>query len=59
MKKAELIKSVETFIEKFGVKKSHIAKQIGCTPVELSHFLSNRRDLRPECHTRLVNYIGK
>jgi len=51
----ELLKEM---IDKLGLKKKHVAKQIGCTPVELSHYLGNRRDLRPECYTKLINYLG-
>lgn len=51
------LESIKSKIKKTGLKKSHIAKQIGCSPVELSHFLANRRNLRPDVFTRLLNYI--
>lgn len=46
------------FIDKFGIKKSHVAKQIGCSPSELSHFLSKKRGLRIECQERLSKYVN-
>ena len=45
-------------IKKLGIKKKHIASQIGCSQTELSYFLNNRRKLKPECYTRLVNYLS-
>ena len=45
-------------IDKLGLKKKHIANQIGCSQVELSYFLNNKRKLRPECYTRLVKYLS-
>jgi len=50
-------KEIKDKIFKLGLKKKHVAKQIGCTPVELSHFLSGRRNLKPEIKTRLINYL--
>jgi len=45
-------------IELLGLKKSHVAKQIGCRSDELSHFLGDRRKLRPEVYTRLITYLS-
>lgn len=45
-------------IELMGLKKSHVAKQIGCRPDELSHFLGGKRKLRPDVNTRLIAYLS-
>lgn len=45
-------------IKLMGLKKSHVAKRIGCRVDELSHFLNGRRGLRPEVKQELINYIG-
>ena len=41
-----------------GIKKIHVAKRIGCSPQELTHFLKGRRKLREDCMTRLEAYLG-
>lgn len=44
-------------IELLGIKKNHVAKVIGVTPVEFSHFLSGRRDLRFDARKKLIDYL--
>ena len=53
----ELIDLTEKRIKQLGIKKSHVAKMIGCTPMEFSHFLKDRRNLKAESVTMLKNYL--
>lgn len=54
----ELIQFTETRIKQLGIKKSHVAERIGCTPMELSHFLKGRRNLRDEAMQKLKSYLA-
>lgn len=45
-------------INALGLKKSHVAKIIGCSSTELSHFIHGRRKLRPEVLDKLNKYLG-
>lgn len=51
------IEEVKKRIELLGIKKNHVAKTIGVTPVEFSHFMSGRRDLRFEARKKLIDYL--
>ena len=55
--KMKTIEDIKKRIELLGIKKSHVAKIIGLTPVEFSHFLSGRRDLRFEIRKKLIDYL--
>ena len=54
----ELRLITEKRIQQLGLKKGHVATQIGCTQMELTHFLKGRRKLRPESETKLRSYLG-
>lgn len=54
----ETIEQVERLIKQLGIKKTHVAKRIGCSPQEFTHFISGRRKLRDECMGKLVAYLG-
>lgn len=51
------IEEVKKRIDLLGLKKSHVAKVIGVTPVEFSHFLSERRELRHDAIKKLIDYL--
>lgn len=51
------LEEVKKRIELLGIKKNHVAKVIDVTPVELSHFLSGRRDLRLDARKKLIEYL--
>jgi transcriptional regulator with XRE-family HTH domain len=53
-----LIDETKDRINQLGIKKSHVAKRIGCSPAELSHFLNGRRGLRPESMEQLRTYLN-
>lgn len=48
---------VKKKIETLGIKKSHVARVIGCTSAELSNYLHDRRPLRAECEIKLHSYL--
>lgn len=52
------IEQVKNRIELFGVKKSHVAKEIGVNISQLSHYLGGRRDLKPEPKQKLRSYLN-
>ena len=54
----DLRETTEKRIQALGLKKGHVAKQIDCTQMELTHFLKGRRKLRPESETKLRSYLG-
>lgn len=45
-------------IKKLGLKKQHVANQIGITLSTLSHYLNNRRDLEDNSKEKLRLYLG-
>jgi transcriptional regulator with XRE-family HTH domain len=45
-------------IKLLGLKKSHVAKKIGASPSELSHFLSGRRNIDGNKLFALKSYLG-
>ena len=53
-----MIDKIELRIRQLGIKKSHLAKVVGMSPSELSHILSNRRNLQPDQETKIRNYLG-
>lgn len=55
--KMKTIEEVKKRIEMLGIKKSHVAKKIGVTPVEFSHFLSGRRVMPDDVRKKLVDYL--
>jgi len=57
MEVKELSELSEKRMNQLGIKKSHVAKKIGCTPMEFSHFLKNRRKLRQESIEKLIQYL--
>lgn len=54
----ETVDQVKKVIKQLGLKKIHVAKRIGCSPQELTHFLSGRRKLRDDCMGKLSAYLG-
>ena len=50
----EIIKRINLL----GLKKSHIAKRIGASPSEFSHFLGGRRPLDEMKLIKLKTYLG-
>ena len=51
------VEQIKKKIENSGIKKAWIASQIGCSPSQLSHFLSKQRDLPRNCKSRLDDYL--
>jgi transcriptional regulator with XRE-family HTH domain len=45
-------------IKMLGLKKEHVAKRIGASPSELSHFLNGKRGIDPLKLTELKNYLN-
>jgi plasmid maintenance system antidote protein VapI len=45
-------------IQFLGLRKNHVAKRIGVTPAELSHFLNKRRKLREDAEFKLIQLLG-
>ena len=54
----ELITKTQSRIKLLGIKKSHVAEKIGCTPMEFSHFLKGRRSLKDESLAKLKIYLS-
>jgi antitoxin component HigA of HigAB toxin-antitoxin module len=54
----DLIEATETRIRQLGIKKSHVASRIDCTPAEFSHFLKGRRVLSLEKTKKLRDYLN-
>ena len=54
----DLITTAQSRIKQLGIKKSHVAEKIGCTPMEFSHFLKGRRPLRDNSLVNLKNYLS-
>jgi antitoxin component HigA of HigAB toxin-antitoxin module len=52
-----MIEDVKKRIRLLGLKKSHVAKVIGASSSELSHFLSGRRELEINKMTALKKYL--
>lgn len=57
LKTMKTLDEVKKRIEVLGIKKKHVATKIGVTPVELSHFLSGRRDLGFDARKKLIDYL--
>lgn len=55
MTKIEL-RRVKKMINKLGIKKQFIAKQVGLSPSELSHLISGRRKY-PSKESNLLNFL--
>jgi hypothetical protein len=53
-----MIEKIKTRIRVLGLKKMHVAKQIGICPVELSHYLNETRDMPLDVETKLKSYLG-
>ena len=54
----EFIEKVKLRINQMGIKKSHVAKQIGITEVYLSYILNEKRRLTDDVKTKLQKYLG-
>ena len=37
------INNIKEYIEKSGYKSNHIAKQVGCFPSDISHYIAGKR----------------
>jgi hypothetical protein len=55
MSNAEAMK----IIEDVGLKKGSVAISCGLHPVKFSQFLSGTRELRPEQHERVTEYLTR
>lgn len=53
-----MTEEIEKRIRLLGLKKSHVAKKIGASSSELSHFLSGKRKLNENKLFALRNYLG-
>lgn len=54
----ELRKKIESRISSLGVKKEHVAKQIGLDKVRFSQSLSGKRKFTLSEHVGLMRYLG-
>jgi len=53
-----MTEQIEKRIKMMGLKKSYVAKYIGASSSEFSHFLSGRRDLNETKLVNLKKYLG-
>lgn len=53
-----MTEDIKKRIKLLGLKKSHVAKKIGASDSEFSHFLSGRRSLDSLKLTALKLYLG-
>jgi hypothetical protein len=54
----DLKEKVEKRIVQLGLKKEHVAKQIGLDKVRFSQTLSGKRNITPSEYSALVNYLS-
>jgi predicted transcriptional regulator len=52
-----MIAEIEKRIKQLGIKKSHVAKHIGLSPSQFSHYLKGQRDIPIESETKLKTYL--
>jgi len=53
-----MTEEIKKRIKLLGLKKSHVAKRIGASNSEFSHFLSGRRGIDPAKYAELIVYLG-
>lgn len=54
----ELKEKVQGRIKAMGIKKAHLAKQMGIGPVQFSQILSGRRIIQPDELSALKRQLG-
>lgn len=52
------INDVKKRIKLMGIKKSYVAKNIGVSPMTLSHYLGGRRSLNDDSMYLLKKFLG-
>ena len=52
------IEDIKKRIDLLGLKKSHVAKKIGASDSELSHYLNGNRKLNKDKLFKLNSYLG-
>lgn len=53
-----MISEIEKRIKLLGLKKSHVAKRIGLSPAQFSHYLKDRRQIEDSKLFALKKYLG-
>jgi transcriptional regulator with XRE-family HTH domain len=53
-----MTEKIKKRIKLLGLKKSHVAKNVGLKPSELSHYLTGRRALNEDKLFALKKYLG-